>query len=407
MHIPNHRTESGIEKPSPAGGNLWSYLFLIGSCRLVLNTARRFAYPFAPAISRGLNVPLNAVTAVIALNQLAGLAVLLLGPIGDRIGYRAMMLGGLGLMGAGMLIGAIFPVYGGVLTALALAGLGKGIFDPAIQADIGDKIPYERRALVVGLIEMSWAGSTLVGIPLIGLLIETLGWRSAFWLLGVLGVAGALALAMVPASTPGRRPPSAHIPGVGRAWSQLLRNRHAVTLMVFAFMLSAGNDVLFVSFGVWFEDAFQLRIAALGMGAALIGVAELGGECLTALLGDRLRKKSAIIGGLIVAATACALLPLAGTSLPMALAALFAVFLSTEFAIVISLSLTSEIIPGSRATMMSAYFAAAGMGRVAGAILGGLVWEFGGITLTAGISAALSLAACAGLHVGLTGDRRW
>ncbi len=393
--------------PPPVDGSLWPYLLLIGGCRLILNTARRFAYPFAPAISRGLNVPLNAVTAVIAVNQLAGLAVLMLGPIGDRIGYRAMMLGGLALVGVGMLLGASFPVYGGVLTALALAGLGKGIFDPAIQADIGDKIPYDRRALVVGLIEMSWAGSTLVGIPLIGLLIEAFGWRSAFWLLGVLGVAGFIGLAMVPAATPGRRPPTAHTPSVGRPWSQLVHNRHAVALLAFAFLISAGNDVLFVSFGVWFETTFQLRIAALGMGAALIGVAELGGECLTAVLGDRLGKKSALIGGLLVATAACAVLPLTETSLPLALAGLFLVFLSTEFTIVTSLSLTTEIIPGHRATMMSAYFAAAGMGRVAGALLGGHVWETGGITLTAGIAAGLTLAACAALHVGLTGNRRW
>ena len=37
------------------------------SCRLVLNTARRFAYPFAPVLSRGLNVPLTAVTFLIAI----------------------------------------------------------------------------------------------------------------------------------------------------------------------------------------------------------------------------------------------------------------------------------------------------------------------------------------------------
>ena len=38
-------------------------------CRLVLNTARRFVYPFAPALSRGLGVPLTAITSLIAINQ--------------------------------------------------------------------------------------------------------------------------------------------------------------------------------------------------------------------------------------------------------------------------------------------------------------------------------------------------
>ena len=31
-------------------------------CRFILNTSRRFVYPFAPVLSRGLGVPLTAIT---------------------------------------------------------------------------------------------------------------------------------------------------------------------------------------------------------------------------------------------------------------------------------------------------------------------------------------------------------
>ena len=37
-------------------------------CRLILNTARRFVYPFAPVLSRELGVPLTAITSLIAVN---------------------------------------------------------------------------------------------------------------------------------------------------------------------------------------------------------------------------------------------------------------------------------------------------------------------------------------------------
>jgi hypothetical protein len=40
--------------------------------RLVVNTSRRFAYPFASALSRGLGVPLAAITSLIAVNQATG-----------------------------------------------------------------------------------------------------------------------------------------------------------------------------------------------------------------------------------------------------------------------------------------------------------------------------------------------
>ena len=70
--------------------------------RLLLNTSRRFAYPFAPALARGLGVPLVSITSLIALNQLTGVLSPLFGPVIDRWGYRTMMLLGLGLMSIGL-----------------------------------------------------------------------------------------------------------------------------------------------------------------------------------------------------------------------------------------------------------------------------------------------------------------
>jgi MFS family permease len=92
--------------------------------RLFLNTARRFAYPFAPALSRGLGVPLTEITPLIAGNQATGMLSPLFGPLSDRWGYRTMMLVGLGLLAGGMLAAGLLPIYGVVLLALFLAGLG-------------------------------------------------------------------------------------------------------------------------------------------------------------------------------------------------------------------------------------------------------------------------------------------
>ena len=72
-------------------------------CRVVSNTARRFVYPFAPALSRGLGVPLPAVTSLIAVNQFTGILGPFFAPLGDRWGYRIMLLVGLALLSLGML----------------------------------------------------------------------------------------------------------------------------------------------------------------------------------------------------------------------------------------------------------------------------------------------------------------
>ena len=170
--------------------------------RLFLNTARRFPYPFAPALSRGLGVPLTAVTRLIAANQITGISGLFFAPLGDRWGYPVMLLAGLGLLGVGMLTGGFFPFYGPIMVALFLAGLGISVYSPAIQAYVGERVPYHRRGMAVGLIETCWAGSSLVGIPLVGLLIDRFGWRAPFFVLGALGLVSMVGLGLL---IPGNR----------------------------------------------------------------------------------------------------------------------------------------------------------------------------------------------------------
>jgi DHA1 family inner membrane transport protein len=373
--------------------------------RTFINTSRRFAYPFAPVLSRGLGVPLAAITSLIAVNQATGLLSPLFGPLGDRWGYRALMLAGLGMLGVGMLAGGLLPVYGAVLVALFLAGLGKNIFDPALQAYVGERVPYERRGLAIGLIEFAWAGSTLVGIPVAGLLIDRLGWRSPFFMLGGLGLCGLVALRVLIPGDGGRGHAEDRLAGLGEAWRRLSHERSALGALGFAFLVAAANDNLFVVYGAWLETTFGLSIVALGAATTVIGVAELLGEGLTASISDRLGLKRAIMAGLVLSALSYALLPLTGHSLPLALAGLFAIFLSFEFTIVTAYSLFTEILPGARATMMSSSLATSGLGRMAGALMGGAVWLVGGLTATGLVSAAITGLALLWLMWGLRGWR--
>lgn len=369
--------------------------------RLFLNTARRFAYPFAPALSRGLGVPLTAITSLLAINQATGVLSPVFGPLGDRWGYRRMMLAGLTMLAVGMLAGGALPVYGVVLLALFLGGLGKSAFDPALQAYVGERVPYERRGLAIGLIEFAWAGSSLVGIPLVGLLIDRLGWHSPFLALGGLGLLSAVALAaLIPSDRRQQRDTDAPA-SLWQVWQQLSRERAALGALGFGFLISAANDNLFVVYGAWLEDNFGLSIVALGTATLVIGAAELLGEGLTASIADRMGLKRAVTAGLALSAISYALLPWVGRTLPLALAGLFVTFLTFEFTIVTSFSLFTEILPGARATMMSANVATISVGRMIGALVGGPVWLAGGLTATGLISAAISGLALACLAWGL------
>lgn len=368
--------------------------------RLFLNVSRRFIYPFAPALSRGLGVPLTSITSLIAVNQAAGLLSPIFGPLGDRWGYRVMLLAGLGLLSTGMLASGILPFYGVLALAVLLAGLGKSIYDPALQAYVGQHVPYHRRGLVIGATEFSWAATTLVGIPLAGLLIDRWGWQAPFLVLGGLGLLSIVALrAVMPAEK--RQPDTHRAAGFWQAWQSIRRERAALGALGFIFFIGLANDNLFVVYGIWLEEAFSLGVVALGTATTIIGLAELLGEGLTAFIADRLGLKRAVLAGLTLSAISYALLPLAGHTLPLALTGLFFTFLTFEFTVVTSFSLFTEVMPAARGAMMSLLLAATGVGRVIGALIGGPVWLAGGLVATGLVSAAISVLALACLGWGL------
>ena len=374
--------------------------------RLVLNTARRFAYPFAPVLSRGLGVSLSAITSLIAINQVTSLLGALIGPLSDRLGYRKMMIAGMAMLAAGMLAAAMFPIYGVVLVALLMAGLGKSIFDPALQAWVGSRVPYRRRALVMGVMETSWSASTLIGIPLVAVLMDRFGWQSPFLVMGGLGCIGAVALFFIIPDEPERSGQHASPAEYIGAYARLIANKPALGALGYVFFVSAANDNLFVVYGAWLEKRFELGIVALGLGTSLIGVAELAGEGLTAAISDRIGLKRALVAGLSLSVLSYFALPFLDTSLAASLSGLAMLFLIFEFTMVTSITLCTELLPGFRATMMSGFFATAGIGRVLGALMGGALWQAGGILATGCLSGVLTLLGMLCLMRGLKGWRR-
>ena len=389
---------------TPAARRLVLQLGAAIVARLVLNTSRRMVYTFAPAFSRGLGVPLTAITSLIALNQATSLLGPVFGPLGDRWGYRMMMLIGLGLLSLGMLTGGLFPLYGVLALAVMLGGLAKILFDPAIQAYAGEQVPFRNRGLAIGLIEMSWAGSTLVGMPLVGLLIDQAGWRSPFLVLGGFALLG---LALVGILIPGDRRHTVATQSRAtyrRVWRQIKRRPAIWGMFGFTFLTCLANDCIFVVYATWLESSFGLTVLALGTATIVIGVAELLAEVLVATLSDRVGLRQAAIGSMALVVLSNLLLPFIAHTLPLALGGLFLVFLTFEFSIVTTMSVFTEVMPRARGTMMSSNLSAAGAGRVVGSLVGGAVWVMGGLLVNGLVATAASALALGCLVWGLS---RW
>jgi predicted MFS family arabinose efflux permease len=378
--------------------------FLVGVLtlsRFFLNIHWRMIYPFAPAIARGLNTPLSSVTRMIAVTQSTAMIGLLSGPLGDRWGYRTMLLAGTGALFLGAAISAGVPVYGAVFAGVLAAGVGKVVYAPAAAALVGERVPFRRRGLAVGFLETSWAASALIGLPTVGWLIGRFGWRSPF--LG-LSVGGALASVLILLFVPkGRRAPAAPLKIQG-GFTEMLRNRAAVGILFVSFFLGFASDNLFVVYGLWFETDYHLSVVALGMTTTVVGLAELLGEAFTAAFADRIGlMKTALIFVLFTALT-YALLPLTGKRLVFAVGSLFLLYFAFETTIVTTLSLVTEVLPAHRGTMLAGYFAASGLGRVVGALSGGPLFLSGGISAVGFVSAAATFLGFISLTAGILGE---
>jgi predicted MFS family arabinose efflux permease len=147
--------------------------------------------------------------------------------------------------------------------------------------------------------------------------------------------------------------------------------------LLMGLLMCISNEVVNLVFGVWIEDSFGLKIAALGAAAVVIGLAEFGGETLVAGLTDRLGKPRSVAVGLILNSLAVFTLPLFGSSLGGALFGLFLFYITFEFAVVSTIPLMTEILPSARATLLAANVAGYSLGRALGALLAPVMYKWG------------------------------
>lgn len=370
--------------------SLRAQIIFFTSIRLVTSTAFRMVYPFLPAFRDALGVPFEDLARAIGSRSLVAAFVgPFIAPLADSRGRRTGMLVGMSIFIAGTLIVVLWPTLVGFVLALIFTLVGKVTFDPAMQAYLGDRVPYGRRSLAITITELSWSGAFIVGIPLVGWVIARAGWLAPFPLLGLLVLVSAILLSLwLP------KDGTKHMVAFVRManFRAVLKSPAAQGALLFTLFSCMANEVIGLVFGVWLEASFGLQLTALGLSAAVLGAAELSGEGLVAGITDRLGKRRAIIGGLLVNCLATLLLPFTDGSLAGALAALFLFYISFEFTIVSSIPLMTEVIPRARATMMSGFFSFASIGRAVASWI--TPWLYAsGFALNAAVAIGLNLVA--------------
>jgi predicted MFS family arabinose efflux permease len=365
-------------------------LVILMLLRTVLNTAHRMVYPFLPVFARGLGVDISVISNLITVRSLAGAASPLFVPLADRRGRRFGMLAGILLFTAGVTTVALYPSLWTLALALVLAMIGKFIFDPSMQAYLGDRIPYEQRGTALAITEVAWSMAFIAGVPLMARLIDKSGWSAPFPVFGVLGGVMLFTIwRMIPRQDPHHQPPASLRDG----YRAVLSSVPALAGISIAMWASAGNELVSVIFGVWLEDSFGLRLAALAGASAVIGLSELSGEGLVAFTTDRLGKPLALTIGLISNALAALLLPFIGRTEAGALIGLFLFYITFEYIMVSHIPLVTELVPSARATVLSLNVTGHSIGRAVGAFLAILIYKNFGFVAVATATVVFNLIA--------------
>jgi predicted MFS family arabinose efflux permease len=355
---------------------LLTLILTLTAARLVINMTRRFSYPFLPAISRNLDVPLSYAQNVVAVQSGAGLASPLFSPLSYRFGHKRVMLSTLLVMAGASFLGAIAPTFAIFAILMLVYGVVKMIYDPTMQAYLSEIVSYRRRGLALGLTELSWAGALVVIAPVAALLLGEIGLEAVFLFFGICTSAAFLLVwRLIPAREKPAEGESVPAPITPRlAWQTMKGSPVALAALAYSLLLVTANEMLFISYGVWMEDTFGLALAALGTATIVIAAAEVVGEFTVIGLSDHTGKRNMALGGALVAGVMYGVMPLLSFHLVAALAGLFVLFIGVELAIVASIPFFSEILPHARTTMLSSNISAHSAGRLFGALLGAFLF---------------------------------
>lgn len=359
--------------------------------RLLINSAMRMTYPFLPALARGLGVSLGAVAQLVALRALAGFFSPFFSPLSERFGRRLVLVLTMLVFSLGCFIVVIWPAYWPLGATLIVTGAAKIVYDPVLQSYVGDVVAYDRRGKAIAVTEFAWAGSLLVGAPLVGFVMQRQGWQAPFFWLGMLGILGVLLLWRL---LPPARVTSTRAADLSAMLSVLRQHPEIWAVALFVFLAMLGNELLFIVYGDWMETSFGLALTNLGLATAVIGVAEIVGELTAGWSVDRFGKRKVVLVMGLFTVIIYFLIPYTSITLGAALVTLFLVFLGFETTIVGSMPLMTEVVPTARSVVMSVALAAASLGRMLGAMVGPSIWRQAGLqgnTLTGAVVSLLAL----------------
>lgn len=142
-----------------------------------------------PTLAQVFNATFQEVQWIVIAYLLAITTLIVsVGRLGDLIGRRRLLLGGIGVFTVASALCASAPTLGMLIGARALQGLGAAIMMALTMAFVGETVAKNKTGSAMGLLGTMSAIGTAMGPSVGGLLITGFGWRALFLITVPLGL---------------------------------------------------------------------------------------------------------------------------------------------------------------------------------------------------------------------------
>src|SRR3982751_2805490 len=131
--------------------------------------------------------PVQFGTAVSGYAFSAGASGLLTAGFADKFDRKKLLLFFYTGFIFGTVLCAVAPSYQFLLTARIITGIFGGVIGSVSFAIITDLFKFEVRGRVMGFVQMSFAASQILGLPIGLLLANKFGWHAPFWMIVIFG----------------------------------------------------------------------------------------------------------------------------------------------------------------------------------------------------------------------------
>ena len=343
-------------------------LSIVGSLTFASVYATLVMAPVLTQLSDEFGVSTGTAGLVAAAYGGPGIVTSLLGgPYSDRFGRKLFLVAGAFIMGGFTILSALAPTFETLIIARAIAGIGGSLIFPNANALVGDVFPLGGRgramATVIGFNTMA----SVIGVPVAGVVAEATSWRVSVGLVGVIGIAAGIGLAIF------LRPSSSNI-NEQRVWAMyrlILSNASAVAAIISSFLGSLYWFTWITYLVVFFQHTYGLSEGTAATYSLTLGLGVLIGSQIGGRIGDRIGHRRVVAGTIV--GSGVILLVLTNVTPPLLVAAVLNIALSAVIGarFATNTSLLMEQVPEARGTLFAFSSATASLATVAGATIGG------------------------------------